>query len=72
MSSAASISIRVNGEPRDVPQGSTLADLLGELNLNPRLLAVERNLSVVPRTQHAECLLSDGDELEIVTLVGGG
>ncbi|MFV0443379.1 MAG: sulfur carrier protein ThiS [Planctomycetaceae bacterium] len=66
------ISITVNGTPREVPQGTTLADLLRELQLQPKFLAVERNLQVVPRTQHETCQLEDNDELEIVTLVGGG
>lgn len=66
------IAIRVNGEWRHVARGTTLADLLRELNLNPKFLAAERNLRVVPRTEHAECRLEPGDELEIVTLVGGG
>jgi thiamine biosynthesis protein ThiS len=66
------ITIRVNGTPRQVAPGSRLSDLLRTLDLNPRFLAVERNLAVVPRTQHAACELCDGDELEIVTLVGGG
>lgn len=69
---AHTISISVNGEPREVAAGTTLADLLQALNLNPKFLAVERNLAVVPRTQHAECRLEPNDELEIVTLVGGG
>jgi thiamine biosynthesis protein ThiS len=66
------VEIRINGEPRTVPSGLTLAGLLAELRLGARYVAVERNLSVVPRTQHAECILQPGDELEIVTLVGGG
>jgi thiamine biosynthesis protein ThiS len=70
--SEATITITVNGTPRTLPAGTTLAELLRELELNPRFLAVERNLQVVPRTQHAECRLEPGDELEIVTLVGGG
>jgi thiamine biosynthesis protein ThiS len=64
--------ITVNGTPRQVPQGTTVADLLHELDLNPRFLAVERNLAVVPRAAQGECRLQAGDRLEIVTLVGGG
>lgn len=64
--------IRVNGEPRRVEPNATIADLLAELNMQPRYLAVERNFELVPRTRHAECVLQDGDQLEIVTLVGGG
>ncbi len=64
--------ILVNGQPRQVPVGQTVAVLLAELKLEPRYLAVERNRVLVPRRQHASCTLEEGDQLEIVTLVGGG
>lgn len=64
--------IRVNGEPREVESGTTIAHLLAEMKMQPRYLAVERNYELVPRVRHAECVLHDGDALEIVTLVGGG
>lgn len=64
--------IFVNGEPRDVNAGTTIAQLLESLRLDPRTLAVELNLDVIPRGRHAECVLQEGDRLEIVTLVGGG
>jgi sulfur carrier protein len=67
-----SIPITVNGELREVAPGTTVARLLQELNLQPRYLAVERNLQLVPRAAHAECVLESGDRIEIVTLVGGG
>lgn len=66
------MNVTVNGEPREVTDGSTVAVLLQELGKNPRFLAVERNLELVPRTEHATSVLQDGDALEIVTLVGGG
>jgi len=62
----------VNGKSREIPSGTTIASLLEELQLESRQVAVEVNLQLVPREQHAEYLLSDGDELEVVTLVGGG
>ena len=64
--------ILVNGDWREVPAGTTLADLLKELNLSDKPVAVERNLEVVPKSKHAETPLAEGDRLEIVTLVGGG
>lgn len=64
--------IIVNDETREIPDGSTVAELLALLKMEPRYLAVERNLELVPRAQHAECVLEPGDKLEIVTLVGGG
>ena len=66
------IEICVNGESRQVPENSTLADLVESLGLHPRRIAVERNKQLVRRAQHAETTLAEGDVLEIVTLVGGG
>ncbi len=72
MTDPAEIEIHVNGQPSAVAAGSTVATLLQELELDPRTLAVERNLELVPRGQHAATPLSAGDRLEVVTLVGGG
>jgi sulfur carrier protein len=66
------VRITVNGEERIVSQGTTVSDLLKILELDARFLAVERNRELVPRGRHGECQLSEGDEVEIVTLVGGG
>lgn len=66
------ISIVVNGEPRTVAAGTTIAALLAELDLGQRRVAVERNRAVVPRAQHADTALADGDRLEVVAFVGGG
>lgn len=64
--------VTVNGQERELAEGTTIADLLAELRLDPRMLAVERNLDLVPRGQHAETQLAEGDRVEVVTLVGGG
>ena len=64
--------ITVNGQVREVASGMTVAALLEELGLDPRQLAVERNLDLVPRTEHAATALAPGDRVEVVTLVGGG
>lgn len=64
--------ITVNGEARDMPAGSTIADLIQIIAVEPRYVAVERNRELVPRNRHGQEQLEDGDELEIVTLVGGG
>jgi len=66
------LSIRVNGEHRRIPAGSTIADLARELGLDPDKVAVERNLEVVPRSTIGDVLVADGDDFEIVTFVGGG
>ena len=64
--------IRVNGEQRALANACTVARLLDELNLAGQPCAVEVNAAVVPRREHRDKLLSDGDTVEIVTLVGGG
>ncbi|HEV8071006.1 MAG TPA: sulfur carrier protein ThiS [Planctomycetaceae bacterium] len=66
------IQVIVNGEPQQIPPGTTVAALLALLQMQPRLVAVERNRDLVPRPQHALCILEPGDQVEIVTLVGGG
>lgn len=66
------MNIIVNGQPREVDAGTTVARLIAALETQPRYLAVERNFELVPRQRHADCVLQEGDALEIVTLVGGG
>jgi sulfur carrier protein len=64
--------IQVNGESREIAAGSTVAALLSELGVTQPHVAVELNLEVVPRAEHRETVLREGDKLEVVTLVGGG
>jgi thiamine biosynthesis protein ThiS len=66
------IRLIVNGEPHETAPGTTVAELLAQLRMQPRLVAVERNRDLVPRSLHAACTLEAGDQIEIVTLVGGG
>lgn len=66
------MTVIVNGRRRELAGPLTVAQLLGQLELPSRGVAVEVNLQIVPRTRHAEFALADGDQLEIVTLVGGG
>lgn len=64
--------VSINGQSREVCDRITVSQLLVELGLEPRQVAVEVNLELVPRQAHADRRLDDGDRLEIVTLVGGG
>jgi sulfur carrier protein len=64
--------LTVNGNPRELADGASVAELLAALNLAEKLVAVEVNLEVVPRARHGEHRLAEGDRVEIVTLVGGG
>jgi thiazole synthase len=66
------LSLIVNGEPRRIAAGSSVADLVESLGLDPKKVAVERNAEIVPRSTLADVRLSDGDVLEIVHFVGGG
>lgn len=66
------IQIQLNGEPRDLDEATTVADLIGELNLAGRAVAVEVNREIVPKRGHAARILNSGDIVEVVTLVGGG
>ena len=62
----------INGETRTVADGTTVAQLIVELGLGDRRVAVERNREVVPRAQHGSTVLAAGDRIELVTFVGGG
>ena len=64
--------LTVNGEPRELPQDATIADLIRELGLSTRRVAVEVNRELVRRAEHADHRLREADAVEIVTLVGGG
>jgi thiamine biosynthesis protein ThiS len=64
--------LTVNGKPLELPDGSTVTALLLHLGVEPARVAVERNQDVVPRRTWAEAALADGDQIEIVTFVGGG
>ncbi len=64
--------IIVNGEPRQATDGATVRDLLHELGLAERPVAVELNLEICRRQDHGSQQLRPGDRLEVVTLVGGG
>lgn len=63
--------LQVNGEAKKTT-AATVADLLQELGLAGQAVAVEVNQSVVPKKQHGDATLNDGDTVELVTLVGGG
>ena len=66
------LTITLNGEPRSVAAGSSIAALVTAIGLDPTKVAVERNREIVPRSTLADVPLADGDILEIVHFVGGG
>ncbi len=64
--------IILNGESRQIAEQATISDLIAELQLLGRRLAVEVNLEIVPRSTHTEHILQAGDRVEIVHAIGGG
>ena len=72
MNQQPTIEITINGEPRQITVGSSVTDLVTFLELTAQRLAIELNLSILPRAAWAETELQDGDKLEIVHFVGGG
>jgi thiamine biosynthesis protein ThiS len=68
----ATLVVTLNGDARTVQPGSSVADLLNGIGLDPRKIAVERNEAIVPRSLYAATRLEPGDSLEIVHFIGGG
>lgn len=70
------MNITLNGEALEIEPGTSIAQLVhrisGETGRDPRGVAVERNLEIVPKSEHAMTVLEDGDRIEIVQFVGGG
>ena len=66
------MNVQINGEPRELSAGTTVAALLDVLGLPRDGVAVAINRDVVPRGQHAERVLVAGDQIEIIRAVGGG
>jgi sulfur carrier protein len=66
------VKVTLNGELNEIPQGLTVRGLLEHLALTAGPVAVEVNRQVVPRAEHVTRVVSEGDAVEIVHLVGGG
>jgi len=69
---ASELTIRVNGDPFEIAGPMTVTELLAQLAIDARRVAVERNLVVLKRDAFARTVIGDGDEIEIVNFVGGG
>ena len=65
-------SILVNGEPRDVPASSSVADLVATLDRGPRGVAVAVNREIITRGRWSERVLEAGDRVDVVQAIGGG
>lgn len=66
------VKIVLNGVDKDAPSDATVETLLESLGIDPRRVAVERNLTIVRRSDYAGTRLADGDRIELVHFVGGG
>lgn len=65
------MTIKVNGQDREIADGTTVTQLIEQHNLTPQKVAIELNRRLI-RTEKYETVLKSGDEVEIVTFVGGG
>jgi sulfur carrier protein len=68
----ATLGVTVNGEPHRLPVDGSVRDLLAQLGLDGRRVAIAIGREVVPRSEHALRRLRDGDRIEILEAVGGG
>ena len=66
------LTVEINGEPKNIEDGTTVSQLLADLGITTGKVAVERNLEIVPKSIYSDVCLRDGDRLEIVHFVGGG
>lgn len=66
------MTITVNGEQRDVADGTTVTGLLASLELHPQLVVVEHNREILDRSVFDATQISAGDSIELVHFVGGG
>ena len=64
--------ITLNGDPFTLAPGATITDLLAQLDIDPRSVAVEQNFVVIKRDNYPATVVKEGDQIEIVNFVGGG
>ncbi|MBY0493546.1 MAG: sulfur carrier protein ThiS [Cyanobacteria bacterium] len=66
------MTIKLNGDPHDIPEPLSVSALLEQLEIDARRVAVELNTAVVRKTEYDSSVIKEGDEVEIVNFVGGG
>jgi sulfur carrier protein len=69
---STAITVEINGENHTFANSLSLPELLAQINLNPRLVAIEYNGEILHRQYWSETKIKTGDRLEVVTIVGGG
>jgi len=66
------LKIKLNGQKKEVSQGTTVQNLLDEMNIKNTMFVVEKNLEILPKEQYISCKISENDNIEIVGFFGGG
>jgi thiamine biosynthesis protein ThiS len=66
------VKITLNGEEKQLAGKMSVENLVAELQLDTRKIAIERNLHIVPRSAYDSTVINDGDTIEIVHFIGGG
>tara|TARA_B100001063_G_scaffold229860_1_gene242445 strand:- start:352 stop:552 length:201 start_codon:yes stop_codon:yes gene_type:complete len=64
--------INLNGESLDVRDGASLIDLIEQLGMTGKRIAIELNMEIIPRSEHPSTMLAQNDTVEIVNAIGGG
>jgi len=67
-----SIKIKLNGKESQVQADQTLQDLLGEMKIAPQMVACEVNQKIIKRAEYPKTLIHEGDNIEIIQMIGGG
>ena len=68
----STLTVMLNGQPHAIAARASVAELLRQIGLDARKVAVERNEEIVPRSTYAQTVLAAGDAIEIVHFIGGG
>lgn len=65
------MNIQLNGEQKNI-MATNVTELLNELGMENRMIAIELNMEVVPKSKYSKTILNDGDRIEVVHMIGGG
>lgn len=64
--------VELNGAPTELPDNASLTDLINQMDLAGKRIAIEVNEEIIPRSQHTSYILTAGDKVEVVHAIGGG
>jgi thiamine biosynthesis protein ThiS len=66
------LKVWINGESKDLSEGTSLADLIQSLGIRPETVVSELNLKIIPAAERSQVRLLEGDRVELIQFVGGG